>query len=44
MFGRNETKCESRDDYDLENGTPQGSVISSTIFNIMINDLEKKYG
>ncbi|KAK3103174.1 hypothetical protein FSP39_017008 [Pinctada imbricata] len=27
------------DTYDLENGTPQGSVISPTLFNIMVNDL-----
>lgn len=27
--------------YTLQNGTPQGSVISPTIFNIMINDLNK---
>lgn len=27
------------DPYPLENGTPQGSIISSTLFNFMINDI-----
>ncbi|OOZ40505.1 reverse transcriptase domain-containing protein [Solemya elarraichensis gill symbiont] len=25
--------------YDIQNGTPQGSVISPTLFNVMVNDL-----
>ena len=29
------------EEYDLENGSPQGSVISPTLFNIAINELEK---
>ena len=32
------------DKYPLENGTPQGSVISPTLFNIMANDLPDLFG